>query len=182
MKIIMNPGAGDHSGCPFRGWAEPSMRLKMQQKRFTPPQCDEIIALMKGQHYQIACQRYYAYSHNGVMAEQVGTHPNVYFDASEQYFREQQAGTGTGGATPAAGASGAPAAASQAASSTEYNAFASGAARAAPAGATTSGPATAAASATPAATTSAPSADSAAASSGPAPMDMADDAAAAASS
>jgi len=166
MKIIMSaPSADDHHGCPFKLFDEARLRVTMRDKRFTPQQAEDILALVKGSHFQIACQRYYAYSHNGTMADQVGSHPNVYFDASEQYWREQQANAGNTATAPANGAaasSGAPASSATPANS-EYNAFGAGAAR----------PAAAAATAAPAA---------APAASEPAPMDMAEDAPAAGTS
>ena len=95
IKIIQGtPGPGDHHGCPFRQFEEATLRVKMKQKNFTQPQCDEVLSLVKGQHYQIACQRYYQYTHGGIASDNhgVGQHPNSYFDASEAYWREQEQG------------------------------------------------------------------------------------------
>lgn len=151
----------------------------MRGKGFTAPQVDEVVALVKGSHYQIACQRFYQYSHGGVMADQVGNHPNAYFDASEQYYRDQQAGgsaapgaTGAAGATAAAGGN---AANNNNSNSGVYNAMPTGTAAVAaapsstpmstpPASAPSAAPAAAAAAAAPAA---AP-----AAAAGPTPMDI----------
>lgn len=152
----------------------------MRGKGFTAPQVDEVIALVKGSHYQIACQRFYQYSHGGVMADQVGNHPNAYFDASEQYYRDQQAG---GTAAPGApGAAGAPAANGNAAAASNnggvYNAMQGGTAAVAAAPSATpastppaSAPSAAAAAASiPAAAV--PAAAPAAAAAGPTPMDI----------
>jgi DNA primase large subunit len=99
IKIIQSaPGAGDHHGCPFRQFEEANLKSKMRGKNFTNQQMEEVLSLVKGQHFQIACQRYYQFSHGNQSSDLVGNHPNAYFDASEQWFREQEAN----GAKPAA--------------------------------------------------------------------------------
>jgi len=159
---------------------EMSVQVKMRGKGFTAPQVDEVVALVKGSHYQIACQRYYQYSHGGVMADEVGNHPNAYFDASEQYFRDQQAG---GPAAPGApGAAGATAAGGNAANNNNsnnnnsgvYNAMPTGTAAVAVAPSSTpmSTPPASAPSAAAAPTAAAAAAAAPAAAAGPTPMDI----------
>lgn len=93
IKIIQStPGPGDHHGCPFRQFDEAHLRSTLRLKKVTQQAIDEIMALVKNNHYQIACQRYFAATHNGIVPETVGNHPNSYFDASEKYFKDLQAG------------------------------------------------------------------------------------------
>jgi len=93
IKIIQStPGPGDHHGCPFRHFDEAHLRVKLRGHKCTTQQVDEIMSLVKGHHYQIACQRLYQYTHGGVANDAVGNHPNAYFDASESWWKEQQQG------------------------------------------------------------------------------------------
>jgi hypothetical protein len=38
--------------------------------------------------YQVACLRLYEFSHKGSIAENVGNHPNSYFNSSIQYKKD----------------------------------------------------------------------------------------------
>lgn len=93
MKIIQSaPGVGDSHGCPFKHFDEAHLRAKLRQKRVGILEMDEIIDLVKGSHFQIACSRYFQATHNGADTQVV--HPNSYFDASMDYYREQEHGAG----------------------------------------------------------------------------------------
>lgn len=41
---------------------------------------------------QIACQRVFQYTHGNKVPENVGNHPNAYFDASIKYYRDLEGG------------------------------------------------------------------------------------------
>ncbi|KAF9422632.1 DNA primase large subunit [Podila epigama] len=60
-SIIMGsaPGAGDHHGCPFRHFSTPNLRAKLVAHQVDEFDTEDILELVKGKHYQIACTRYY---------------------------------------------------------------------------------------------------------------------------
>jgi len=92
-KIINeNPGPGEYHGCPFRQYSESKMRQKLTEKKVRPAGIEEIVKLMNGQHYQLACQRYFSLTHNDVSPEGVGNHPNKYFEESVKYHNAVAAG------------------------------------------------------------------------------------------
>jgi DNA primase large subunit len=95
MKIITGlaaPTSEDHHGCPFKNFS--SSALKGELKAFQRDQVDEIIQLVEGKHYQVACRKYFDLTHpsikdtNAEMArEDDGTpfnHPNAYYQKSRQ--------------------------------------------------------------------------------------------------
>ncbi|GCB72422.1 hypothetical protein scyTo_0006297 [Scyliorhinus torazame] len=86
MKIIMSnaPGQGDYHGCPFRHSDLELLKQKLQSYKIPPAGISQILDLVKGMHYQLACQKYFELSHN---AEEVGfslNHPNQYFIESQK--------------------------------------------------------------------------------------------------
>ena len=100
IKIINGVGDG-HAGCPFKNWDDSSIRAKMRLRNFTPLQSEEVLTLVKGQHFQIACQRWYQFTHNNTVGDAVGSHPNTYFDVSEVYWRQQEGQEGAAQGTAA---------------------------------------------------------------------------------
>eukprot|EP00808_Paulinella_micropora_P016238 g27061.t1 len=92
MKIIQaTPGPADHHGCPFRHSERPTLRAKLGERRVPGHVAKEILQLVEGQHYQLACRKYFEATHPGAgaHAEEVGNHPNKYFDASLKYWQEK---------------------------------------------------------------------------------------------
>jgi DNA primase large subunit len=96
MKIITGmsrPGADEHHGCPFKNFDERNLRVEMTSVK-DKNQVDEIINLVKGSHYQVACRRYFEVTHPDINAtdkemakEDDGApflHPNVYFTQSRR--------------------------------------------------------------------------------------------------
>ena len=62
-KIIADPSgsnaaAGLHHGCPFKNFDETQLRVTLQQLQVANSEIGEIVAKVKGQHYQIACGKY----------------------------------------------------------------------------------------------------------------------------
>ncbi|XP_077164053.1 DNA primase large subunit isoform X2 [Paroedura picta] len=83
MKIILSnpPGQGDYHGCPFRH-SDPEL-LKQKLQAYKIPSTG-ILDLVKGMHYQLACQKYFELTHN---VSDIGwslNHPNQYFIESQQ--------------------------------------------------------------------------------------------------
>jgi len=53
-----NAAAGLHHGCPFKNFDETQLRVTLQQLQVANSEIGEIVAKVKGQHYQIACGKY----------------------------------------------------------------------------------------------------------------------------
>ena len=95
MKIITgnHPGPNDHHGCPFRHFSADKLRRQLmsmipatlaQDETLTEQiekGLNEVLELVKGGHYQIACTRFFELQH-GVKQGSVETitHPNQYFE------------------------------------------------------------------------------------------------------
>lgn len=96
LKIIQSaPAPGDHHGCCFRHFDEQNIKAKLRSKKVNSSTIDEITELVKGMHYQVACQKYFTATHNGHVGDNVGNHPNAYFDESVAYYRSLDGEKGT---------------------------------------------------------------------------------------
>ena len=51
------------SGCPFKHTSADLLRQKLKSYKTSSEAIDEIIDLVKGNHFQIACQKYFEASH-----------------------------------------------------------------------------------------------------------------------
>uniref|UniRef100_A0A672IHR6 DNA primase large subunit n=1 Tax=Salarias fasciatus TaxID=181472 RepID=A0A672IHR6_SALFA len=91
MKVILSnpPSQGDHHGCPFRHSDPELLKQKLQFYKVSPSGIHQILELVKGMHYQLACQKYFELTHNVEDATFSLNHPN-------QYFTESQKLLGTG--------------------------------------------------------------------------------------
>ncbi|KFV71402.1 DNA primase large subunit [Dryobates pubescens] len=86
MKIIISnpPSQGDYHGCPFRHCDAELLRQKLQAYKVPPAGITQILELVKGMHYQLACQKYFELTHE---VDDVGfslNHPNQYFTESQR--------------------------------------------------------------------------------------------------
>jgi DNA primase large subunit len=93
LQIINKvPGAGEHHGCPFASFDEHSMRSKLLERKVPVQKIDDVMKLVRGKHYQIACREYFKIHHPNSTGDAVGAHPNKYFEESMKYWRahEQQ--------------------------------------------------------------------------------------------
>jgi DNA primase large subunit len=92
MKIInAQPGAGDHNGCPFKHFDEQHLRNRLRDRKVKNESIDEILQLVRDKHYQVACKKYFTVTHNNYDNDNVGNHPNAYFDASMKYHTAKDA-------------------------------------------------------------------------------------------
>jgi len=92
MKIITSaPSTGDHHGCPFRHFEKEQFTTTLRKNGVSSTHIAEIAELVKNHHYQIACKRYFAATHGETEGQRVGTHPNSYFSASMEYYKEKDA-------------------------------------------------------------------------------------------
>ncbi|XP_061141811.1 DNA primase large subunit [Syngnathus typhle] len=86
MKVIMSnpPSQGDHHGCPFRHCDPELLKQKLQSYKVSPNGITQILDLVKGMHYQLACQKYFELTHNVEDANFSLSHPNQYFVESQK--------------------------------------------------------------------------------------------------
>lgn len=93
MKIISetgsNPAAGEHHGCPFKTFDEQQLRAQLQQMSVGGSDIHFILDKVKGQHFQVACGKYFEAKHKGsaLIETELGgiTHPNQFFDESMKF-------------------------------------------------------------------------------------------------
>ncbi|CAG8748920.1 8688_t:CDS:10 [Cetraspora pellucida] len=95
ISIIMNkqPGPGDQHGCPFKHFSEDNLKALLAQTGVRKDEhLKEILELVRGKHYQIACTKYFEITKclddlnsrdNGErhLIETI-EHPNNYFEQS----------------------------------------------------------------------------------------------------
>ncbi|NXC35820.1 PRI2 primase, partial [Campylorhamphus procurvoides] len=86
MKIIMSnpPSQGDYHGCPFRHSDPELLKQKLQSYKISPSGITQILELVKGMHFQLACQKYFELTHD---VDDIGfslNHPNQYFTESQR--------------------------------------------------------------------------------------------------
>uniref|UniRef100_A0A7N6B727 DNA primase large subunit n=1 Tax=Anabas testudineus TaxID=64144 RepID=A0A7N6B727_ANATE len=86
MKVILSnpPSQGDHHGCPFRHSDPELLKQKLQFYKVSPSGISQILELVKGMHYQLACQKYFELTHNVEDANFSLNHPNQYFIESQK--------------------------------------------------------------------------------------------------
>ncbi|MEE6476557.1 hypothetical protein FKM82_011124 [Ascaphus truei] len=86
MKIIMSnpPSQGDYHGCPFRHSDPELLKQKLQSFKVSSTGISEILDLVKGMHYQLACQKYFELTHNVDDCGFSLNHPNQYFAESQK--------------------------------------------------------------------------------------------------
>jgi DNA primase large subunit len=93
-KIILGgaPAPGEHHGCPFRHFDETNLVRSLQRMKVSTGDCKDIVELVKGHNYQIACRKHFEVTHPMCEAEieSVGNHPNAYFEASRKYFKSRE--------------------------------------------------------------------------------------------
>ncbi|XP_008136685.2 DNA primase large subunit [Eptesicus fuscus] len=86
LKIILNnpPGQGDYHGCPFRHSDPELLKQKLQSYKISPAGISQILDLVKGTHYQVACQKYFEITHNVDDCGFSLNHPNQFFVESQR--------------------------------------------------------------------------------------------------
>ncbi|XP_014590004.2 DNA primase large subunit isoform X1 [Equus caballus] len=86
LKIILTnpPSQGDYHGCPFRHSDPELLKQKLQSYKITPGGISQILDLVKGTHYQVACQKYFEMTHNVDDCGFSLNHPNQFFVESQR--------------------------------------------------------------------------------------------------
>ncbi|XP_047207779.1 DNA primase large subunit isoform X1 [Girardinichthys multiradiatus] len=88
MKVILSnpPSQGDYHGCPFRHSDPELLKQKLQFYKVSPSGVNQILDLVKGMHYQLACQKYFELTHNVEDSTFSLSHPNQYFIESQKHL------------------------------------------------------------------------------------------------
>ncbi|XP_045150778.1 DNA primase large subunit [Echinops telfairi] len=86
LKIILTnpPSQGDYHGCPFRHSDPELLKQKLQSYKIAPGGITQILELVKGTHYQVACQKYFEMTHNVDDCGFSLNHPNQFFVESQR--------------------------------------------------------------------------------------------------
>ncbi|XP_053314830.1 DNA primase large subunit [Spea bombifrons] len=86
MKIIVSnpPSQGDYHGCPFRHSDPELLKQKLQSFKVPSTGINQILELVKGMHFQLACQKYFELTHNIDDCGFSLNHPNQYFAESQR--------------------------------------------------------------------------------------------------
>ncbi|XP_037375809.2 DNA primase large subunit isoform X1 [Talpa occidentalis] len=86
LKIILTnpPSQGDYHGCPFRHSDPELLKQKLQSYKISPGGINQILDLVKGTHYQVACQKYFEMIHNVDDCGFSLNHPNQFFFESQR--------------------------------------------------------------------------------------------------
>jgi len=92
IRIIMGtpPGAGEFHGCPYRHWDQPTVRKALLGRGLAPPQVETVMASVKSKDYQLACRREFE-ARMGVEDDNVGNHPNGYYEACQRVIKGRAA-------------------------------------------------------------------------------------------
>lgn len=89
MKIITTnqPGHGDYHGCPFKHSDADVLQKRLQSYKVPKNTINEIIDLVKRQHFQVACARYFEVTHKLPEGTTSINHPNEYFLESRRVLK-----------------------------------------------------------------------------------------------
>ncbi|GAB5355302.1 hypothetical protein AAMO2058_000193500 [Amorphochlora amoebiformis] len=92
IKIVRaHAGNGEYHSCPFKSFDEHHLKAILRKKKISSNGVEEIIKLVKGLNFGVACQRFFAETHglnpHDELVSAVGNHPNEYFDASWKHYK-----------------------------------------------------------------------------------------------
>lgn len=92
LKIITNhmPGNQDYHGCPFKHFERDFLKQKLRQYGRNEDEIGQIMEHSDSNNFQIACQRYFEFSHKTDEIIPVN-HPNQYFEQSMRLLNGQTA-------------------------------------------------------------------------------------------
>jgi DNA primase large subunit len=116
QKIILGtpPDSGAFHGCPFRHLPESQLAAQLQGLNLGGKEVHDMMALVKGHNYQLACQKHFDLTHpdhhklgpskdgNGnVIFDAAANHPNSWFNASIAYHKAKNGTSATSVTEPA---------------------------------------------------------------------------------
>eukprot|EP00934_Nitzschia_sp_Nitz4_P004880 Nitzschia sp. Nitz4//scaffold69_size99277//1695//3221//NITZ4_004614-RA/size99277-augustus-gene-0.7-mRNA-1//-1//CDS//3329556658//4870//frame0 len=85
------PNANEHHGCPFKHSPANELSHLLSRLGVQPAQQKPILAQQQSHNYQLACLEHFkvlhpdAHTHRDIPMENLGNHPNAWFNASVQY-------------------------------------------------------------------------------------------------
>ncbi|KAI8092754.1 eukaryotic and archaeal DNA primase, large subunit-domain-containing protein [Halteromyces radiatus] len=77
-----SPSTGDYHGCPFRHFSNGNLEARLYKDKIPPDQVKEIMNLVHGSHYQVACTKYFEITHPRHDKIDTIEHPNAYYELS----------------------------------------------------------------------------------------------------
>jgi DNA primase large subunit len=88
-KVINQPapGQGEYHGCPFKTFGDPVLRNLLKDYDLSSTEVEQVMSKRQEKHYQVACLRLYEFSHKGSVPDNVGNHPNSFFNSSVQFLK-----------------------------------------------------------------------------------------------
>jgi DNA primase large subunit len=86
---LVSPGPGEYHGCPFKTYSEDNLRQLIASYNLKQEDVNSIVSKSrKENHHQVACLRLFEASHKGGVTDNVGNHPNGFFNSSVQYIKD----------------------------------------------------------------------------------------------
>mmetsp|Transcript_4574 Transcript_4574/g.6114 ORF Transcript_4574/g.6114 Transcript_4574/m.6114 type:complete len:473 (-) Transcript_4574:35-1453(-) len=84
------PTGGQSHGCVFKSHDTSQIKyiLQQQKTRLASDDIDFILEPLKTKDYQVACRRHFERSHKGSDSENVGNHPNAWYEASVAFNKK----------------------------------------------------------------------------------------------
>lgn len=83
------PMSGQAHGCPFRSLDTRSLKdsLLRDKDRLKPEDVDYIVEAAERKDFQVACRRHFERAHKGCVIENVGNHPNSWYEESRSFYK-----------------------------------------------------------------------------------------------
>lgn len=82
------PGPGEYHGCPFKIYGEDQLRKILNTYPLTDTETNMIVDKKRDGMHQVACLKLFEMSHKNSVPDNVGNHPNSFFNSSFQYWKE----------------------------------------------------------------------------------------------
>ena len=91
-KVIQQqaPGKGEYHGCPFKTFGDDNLRQLLSTYGLSSSDMNVVLDKKKDNLYQVACLRVFEMSHKGAVADNVGNHPNSFFNSSIEYKKQTE--------------------------------------------------------------------------------------------
>lgn len=84
QKVINQqaPGNGEFHGCPFKTFGDDQLKQLIGTYGLTQSDMRTVLEKKRENLYQVACLRVYEFSHKNAVGDNVGNHPNSFFNSS----------------------------------------------------------------------------------------------------
>jgi len=81
----ITPGADEFHGCPFKTFSEDNLRQLLSSYGLKNEEMRVIVDKRRENLHQVACLRLFEAVHPGGVTDNVGNHPNAFFNSSFEY-------------------------------------------------------------------------------------------------